>query len=59
MLYVKSYKYVYGSVCGIKTKHTCRFGESGVGDAPRVRPIRDSPPCKYVCYRIYSEYAKF
>ena len=56
----------------IKTKHTCRFGESGIGrtsggwkfpeptslrevgsgnfQPPEVRPIPDSPPCKYVCY---------
>ena len=57
----------------IKTKHTCRFGESGIGrtsggwkfpeltslrsvssgnfQPPSVRPIPDSPPCKYVCYK--------
>ena len=57
---------------GIKTKHTCRFGESGIGrtsggwkfpeltslrsvssgnfQPPSVRPIPDSPPCKYVYY---------
>ena len=58
----------------IKTKHTCRFGESGIGrtsggwkfpehtslrsvgsgnfQPPSVRPIPDSPPCKYVCYKL-------
>ncbi len=58
---------------GIKTKHTCRFGDSGIGrtsvgwkfpeltslrsvssgnfQPPSVRPIPDSPPCKYVYYR--------
>jgi hypothetical protein len=57
----------------IKTKHTCRFGESGIGHTSgsqrfpeptslrsvssgnfqpsSVRPIPDSPPCKYVSYR--------
>ena len=59
----------------IKTKHTCMFGESGIGrtsggwkfpeptslrsvgsvnfQPPSVRPIPDSPPCKYVCYRTH------
>ena len=58
---------------GIKTKHTCRFGESEIGrtsggwkfpeltslrsvssgnfQPPSVRPIPDSPPCKYVYYK--------
>jgi hypothetical protein len=44
----------------IKTKHTCRFGESGIGrtlgasllsvSSGTFQPIPDSPPCKYVCY---------
>ena len=47
----------------IKTKHTCRFGESGIGRTsggwpPSVRPIPDSPPCKYVCYIAHLLFAR-